>query len=141
MLHTLLHSQSYALRFSLYSSLQETQSSNSSHSQRRSISTFNHIHFHLIYIYTHMIHAELKILFYLPLTFNKILLHSYFFILNKNSSIYMINSVTTYTTFINTNSIWIKWGSLELTLTSVGLAWHSRLFKRSTFCRSFRIWG
>ena len=140
MLHALLHSQSYALRFSLYSSLQETQSSNSSHSQRRSISTFNHIHFHLIYIYTHMIHAELKILFYLPLTLNTCYIHIFLFW--TKTRVYIWSIVLQLTPRLLTlNSIWIKRGSLELTLTSVGLAWHGRLFKRSTFCRSFRIWA
>ena len=97
-------------------------------------------YFHLIYIYTHMIHAELKILFYLPLTLNTCYIHIFLFW--TKTRVYIWSIVLQLTPRLLTlNSIWIKRGSLELTLTSVGLAWHGRLFKRSTFCRSFRIWA
>ena len=72
-LHALLHPQSHVLVFHKKSSLQELQSSNSLHSHQNSSWFLFYFELHTprsIRIYTHPIHAKLKILFHLPLTLN-----------------------------------------------------------------------
>ena len=65
------------------------------------IFALSYIQFHLIYIYTHTIHAEVNIFFNLHLTFLHRILY---FIWIAYSSIWIINSVTTSITLISTNS-------------------------------------
>ena len=99
----------------------------------------NYIHFHSIHIYIYTIHVELKTLFHLPVTLNKILLHSYFhFICNTNLSM-CINSVTTSTTLISTKSTWMKRVSLRLISRSVGLVWHGLFFRNIHFKRRLKL--
>ena len=73
-----------------------------------SIFALNHKQFHSTYNYTHTIHAELKTLFNLLFILNHMLLDSIFsFIWNTHSSISIINSITAFLTFTNTDSKWI----------------------------------
>ena len=48
-------------------------------------------------------------------------------------SVWIINSVTTSITLINTDSKWMKRVSWEFLLTIVGLAWHGWLFRDTYF--------
>ena len=105
-----------------------------------SIFALNYIYFCLIYL--PMIHAELSILFHLPLTLNLILLHLHiFYVLRETySSIWVISSITTSTTLVNTGNKWIIKSfirvSLELTLIRGGLGWQGWLFKDTHYIMS-----
>ena len=74
-LHALLHSQSHVLGFHIQRFLQKSKSSNSLHSQWHSLwfHALNYVQFHSIYICSHTIHFELRVLFHLLLTLNEIL--------------------------------------------------------------------
>ena len=103
-----------------------------------------YIYFYSIHICINTVHAELKILFQLPMAL--LLLHScFFFIWNAHLTIWIINGATTFiwminsATLINTNSKWIKKNLLEFILTSVGLAWHGWLFKDTYFMGIFKL--
>ena len=95
-----------------------------------SIFALNYIYFCLIYL--PMIHAELSILFHLPLTLNLILLHLHiFYVLRETySSIWVISRITTSTTLVNTDNKWIIKSIIRVkTLIRLGLGWQGWLFK------------
>ena len=73
-LNALLHSQLHILEFHCNDLILYTYT-NIHHD---SIYALNYIYFHSIPIYIDKIHAELKILFHVPLKLNEMLLHSYF---------------------------------------------------------------
>ena len=106
-LHALWDSQSYVLGFHIYS-LQEPQSSNSLHSHQHSpwfrfcfklhTLSFNpHLHSH------DSCWTENLVSFTPRHEIKDFYIHSFYFIRNTYSSIWIIDSITTSTTFINTD--------------------------------------
>ena len=81
-----------------------------------------------------------KNLFPLLLTLNYILLQFYF-IWNRYSNIWIITSVTTSTTLVNTDSKWIFMHRLypEFISTSVDIAWHGQLLRDTRFIHPLEL--
>ena len=103
------------------------------------IFALNYAHFHSIHIYTCTIHAELESLvsFTLDIKLNTFP-HIFYFIWNTYLSICIISSITTSTTFIDTDSKWIK----KFVRVFINKCWSSLpwfVIWGYTFFASFRV--